>query len=346
MQGILTKFSSFSNKLPGQAYLWIAVLIFGAANAVIRKITEIGAQNLIDGRNPISFCNVLFVGNLCALLVLILIHRQQLQLSYFKQLSRQDWLSIAVIALLSAVIAPAATFTALSKTMVTNVVLIGRIEPPLFLALSVWLLRERIYSWKIAGAIVSFSGIVVTVLLQSMWENMMAPNIFATVGVGGIYAAIGAITLAISSIISKTRLSRIPLGLFMVFRTMLGTVFFFFAAISLYGINHFMDVFSPFLWKWMLFYGGVIVALGQICWFTGLKTSSNSTVSIASAFNPVAAVLAAYWILGEVPTLAQYIGGAIILVGIVLSQIGNLRQPKKIKNAAKDTESDTGFRGV
>ncbi|MEB3177733.1 MAG: DMT family transporter [Nostocaceae cyanobacterium] len=346
MQGIFTKISSFSNRLPGQAYLWIAVLIFGAANAVTRRLTEIGSQNLIDGRNPISFCNVLFVGNLCALLVLLLIHRQQLQLSYVKQLSRQDWLSIAVIALLSAAIAPAATFTALSKTMVTNVVLIGRIEPPLFLALSVWLLRERINSWKILGAIVSFAGVLVTVFLQSIWENMMVSNIFATVGVGGIYAAIGAITLAISSIISKTRLSRIPLGLFMVFRTMLGTVFFFFAAIYFYGFHHFMDAFSPFLWQWMLFYGGVIIALGQICWFTGLKKSSSSTVTIASAFNPVAAVFAAYLILGELPTLSQYIGGAIILVGIVLSQIGNLSQPQQIKNAAKDTEPDTGFRGV
>ena len=47
-------------QISGRAYLLAAIAIFGAANAVTRKITEIGAANLIDGRNPISFCNVLF----------------------------------------------------------------------------------------------------------------------------------------------------------------------------------------------------------------------------------------------------------------------------------------------
>ena len=37
--------------------------------------------------------------------------------------------------------------------MVTNVVLIGRIEPPLALALSIFLLRERVDIWSIIGAI-------------------------------------------------------------------------------------------------------------------------------------------------------------------------------------------------
>ncbi|WP_127080956.1 hypothetical protein [Dulcicalothrix desertica] len=55
------------------ALYWSAVLIFGAANSVTRKLTEIGANNFVDGKNPISFCNVLFVSNLCALLVLIIV---------------------------------------------------------------------------------------------------------------------------------------------------------------------------------------------------------------------------------------------------------------------------------
>ena len=35
----------------GSAFLLAAVLIFGAANAVVRKLSEIGAQHLVDGRN-------------------------------------------------------------------------------------------------------------------------------------------------------------------------------------------------------------------------------------------------------------------------------------------------------
>jgi drug/metabolite transporter (DMT)-like permease len=38
----------------------------------------------------------------------------------------------------------------------------------------------------------------------------------------------------------------------------------------------------------------------------------------------------AYGILQEVPTMAQYFGGGIIFLGIILSTIGNLRQRKNI----------------
>ncbi|MEL6928308.1 MAG: EamA family transporter, partial [Cyanobacteria bacterium J06600_6] len=59
------------NKIPGRVYLLVAIAIFAASSSVGSKLSGIGKEHLIDGRNPISFCNVLFIGNLCALLVLI-----------------------------------------------------------------------------------------------------------------------------------------------------------------------------------------------------------------------------------------------------------------------------------
>lgn len=55
---------------------------------------------------------------------------------------------------LTLAIAPGLIFQALALTQVNNVVLVGRLEPPLTLALSVWLLRERaivgrtIWGWQ------------------------------------------------------------------------------------------------------------------------------------------------------------------------------------------------------
>ena len=68
-------------RIPGRAYLLIGVTIFGAANPVTRRLTELGAENLIDGRNPISFCNVLFVGNVWAFLIFLLL--------YYKEINRE-----------------------------------------------------------------------------------------------------------------------------------------------------------------------------------------------------------------------------------------------------------------
>lgn len=334
--------SNVLSRVSPQVYLWLAVLIFASASSVTRKLTEIGSQNFIDGRNPISFCNVLFVGNICALLALLLIYRRQLSLRSFGQFSRSDWVSMAAVGLLSGALAPGAIFDALSRTMVNNVVLVGRIEPPLTLALAVWLLGERTNGWEIAGAIVAFVGVVATVVLQGLWENSMMPANFAAIGWGEVLTVIGAIALAISSVISKARLTRIPIGLFTIVRTALGTIIFFFVALYVYGSDHFMEVSSPFLWKWMLVYGTVIVAVGQSFWLAGLKHTSGSDASLVSAFNPIAAILAAYLILGEAPTSAQYLGGSVIVCGIVLSQIGAWQKP----STPQGMETRVGFKGV
>lgn len=251
---------NFTGKVPGQVYLWLAVTIFATYNSVKRKLTEIGAQNFFNGRNPVSFCNILFVGNICALLVLVLLYRHQLNIRTFRQLSRKDWIGLTVEALVSGAIAPGVIFEALSRTTVTNVVLVGRLEPPLILASSVWLLRERVNVLEIAGALMSLVGVIVIVFLQGLW-NQMSPGVFS-IGTGEILAAVGAVALAVSIILGKTRLALIPVGVFTTFQTAVGTVIFF-AALYLYGSNHFTDVLSPFLWQWMLVYGAIIVAMGH-----------------------------------------------------------------------------------
>ena len=351
MKRTLPAAATFLGRIPGTAYLWLAVIIFAASNSVTRKIMELGSQHLIDGRNPISFCNVLFVGNLCALVVLILVYKRQLRVQTFRRFSLKDWGSMTAVALLGGALAPALILSALSHTMVNNVVLVGRLEPPLTLALSIWFLGERTNAWEIVGSLVSFVGVAFMVGLQGLWEHNMAPAGFGTVGWGEIMTAVGAVALAISNNISKARLDRIPVGIFTIVRTALGTAIFFFIALFLYGSHHFMDAFSPFLWKWMLAYGTLIVVVGESAWLTGIKKSSVAYASLVGAFNPIAAALIAYLLLGEAPTLAQYIGGSAILCGIVLSQIGNWRKPSpptgaNNRNHSQVMETGVGFKGV
>ena len=348
-----TALSRLMQQIPGQAYLWFAVLIFGASSAVTRKITEIGAQHFVDGQNPISLCNVLFVGNLCALLVLVMIHRQQWHLTTLKQRSGQEWRSLIMVAILSGALAPGLIFQALALTQVTNVVLVSRLEPPLTLALSIWLLGDRVNLWEIMGAIAAFIGVGLTIFLQPVRASMMHMGGFH-IGIGELLAALGAIALAISTILGKKHLSKVPLGLYSVVRTGLGTVIFFIAALVLYGHNHFMGVLSPFLWQWMLVYGVMIVVVGQSFWLTGLRASSVSTASIVGSFAPIVGIVAAYLILGEIPTLAQYIGGSVILLGLLLSQVG-LRRRTARQRAVTHAESvpteqvinaNMGFKGI
>jgi uncharacterized membrane protein len=120
-----------------------------------------------------------------------------------------------------------------------------------------------------------------------------------TIGKGEFMAAVGAIALAISTILSKVTLKQIPLGLFSIIRTTLGTVVFFIAVLILYTPTHFIDVFAPFLWQWMLVYGAIIVVGGQLCWFTGLKTTGAADVSLASSFSPIAGISRLFDLIGN-----------------------------------------------
>lgn len=324
-----------SHPIRGEVLLWCAILIFGASSAVTRKITELGAQHFVGGQNPISLCNVLFVGNLCALFVFGLIYRRQWTWRRLRQFSKREWISLVTVAILAGALAPSFIFQALASTPVTNVVLISRLEPPLTLALSIWLLHDRVNRWEMIGAIVSFIGVALTLFLQPAQPSVM-------LGVGESLAILSAITLAISTILSKKRLSRIPLGIYSIVRTGLGTIVFFCTALALYGSDHFMGVFSPFLWQWMLLYGVIIVVVGQSFWVAGQRAASVSTASIIGSFTPIAGILAAFLILGEIPTQAQYIGGSVILLGLVLSHVGVHRQIR----SAIEVEANTGFKGI
>jgi drug/metabolite transporter (DMT)-like permease len=175
------------------------------------------------------------------------------------------------------------------------------------------------------GAIAAFIGVTLTIVLQPPTAATMTMGHFG-IGVGELLAAVGAIALSASAIIGRKRLKRVSLGLFSMVRTALGTVIFFCLALILYGRDHFMGVLSPFLWQWMLLYGAVIVVVGQSFWLTGLRSSSLSMAALIASFTPIAAILASYFILGEAPTQAQYIGGSVILLGIFLGQVGIQRR--------------------
>ncbi|MGC9527971.1 MAG: DMT family transporter [Limnospira sp.] len=347
------------NSIPGRGYLLLAILIFAAANSVTRKLTELGAQYPIDGRNSISFCNVLLVGNIWAFIILMLLNYREVSWPVIRQFSKKDWLGLTAVAFLSGALAPALFFGALERTMVNNVILIGRIEPPLTLALSIWLLHERVNRWVVAGAIVSFLGVAAIFLIpQTTGSGMMAGGF--QVGIGELMTLVGAIAAAFGTIVSKISLGNVSLGFFSLYRTALGTVIFLVLVIYLFGLQHFTDVFAPLVWQWMFLYSAVIVVGGQFFWFMGLKRSDASEVSLANSFSPVAGVLAAYLILGEVPTAAQYIGGAIIIVGIILNQIGISQpptpQPHRVKpgdsvaaipaQSAENPDRSVGFKGV
>ena len=335
-------------KIPGPLYLWYSVIIFGVSASIVKVLADIGSQHLIDGRNPISFCNILFAGNLCAVILLYFIHARTWTRSNIRQLSRKEWLALLAVALLANCLAPSLLFIAIENTMVTSVVLISQLEPPLLLLLAFIVLKDNVRPLSFIGSLMSLIGVLLIVLLQPDAGELM-------LGKGELYAALAALIYAMSTVIGRLWLKNIPLGIFTVFRSAVGTVIFFIAANYLFGPEHFVDILSPFLWKWMLIYAALIIVSGQLAWDFGIRNSSSVDISISTSFAPIAGVLGAYLILSESPSANHYIGGVVLILGIGLSLFSVLRDKKittkKISDESHvsplmDAEGKAGFKGV
>jgi drug/metabolite transporter (DMT)-like permease len=341
---------TFLKRIPGPIYLWIAVMVFGAAASVVRVLSDLGAEHPIaDGRNAISFCNLLFAGNACAAIALFAVHRKSWTRSNLQSLTKGAWAALIGLGLMANCVAPWLFFVGLEKTMVTSVVLVSQIEPPLVLVLAWLVFNERLGIVTIIGAALCLIGVGLAVLLQPNQGQHM-------IGQGEVFAGSAAMIYGCTSIFLRWRLKHVPLGIYSVTRNATGTVFFFIAASCLYSPEHFTDLGSPFLWKWMLVYGGIIIFGGQLAWDYGVRHSSGLDISLTTSFAPIAGVAAACFILGEVPTTAHYVGGAVMLAGIALCTFSARKtvQPKKsarlpsseISSVAYNAECRAGFKGV
>ena len=332
-------------RIPGPALLWYSVFIFGAASSIVRVLADLGAQHAIDGRNAISFCNILFAGNACAVILLFAIHHKQWTRDNLVKLTKLHWFHLSILAVLANCIAPSLFFIAIENTMVTNVVLISQIEPPLLLFLAWLFLKDHIRLGVFLGSAICLIGVALTVSLQPQFESI-------GLGKGELFAALAAATYAVSTVIGRRWLKDVPVGIFSVYRSAIGTIIFFIIANYLFGPEHFADLTSPFLWKWMLVYGGIIIVTGQLAWDQGIRKSRSIDVSLSTSFAPVAGVLGAFLILGEHPTTAHYIGGGVLFAGIIIGIIASYKtttqitQQEEIAAPSLDAECRTGFKGI
>jgi drug/metabolite transporter (DMT)-like permease len=305
----------------GAGLAWLAVVIFAAGNSIVSLLAEIGQENQVMGRNVITYCNLLFLGSLLSIVPMGFMFWRDWTLENLGRLSRFNWVILTLSAFLSSALTPGLFFYALENTTVTNVVLMGRIEPPLFL-LATWLiLREAFEPWAFVAGLVALCGAVLM-----LWLNGGGG---IEIGRGEIGALLATLSYIASTLVARTGLRGIPLGIYAIYRTVLGTIFYFFLAIYLFGADHFRDVFHPLVWEYVWIYALIVVIGGQFAWALALKHARSGDVSLATSFTPLAGILLAMVLLGEDPGPGLVPGGAIILLAIGLGQYGRIRSRRK-----------------
>ena len=120
-------------------------------------------------------------------------------------------------------------------------------------------------------------------------------------GKGEIATVAATLSFIASTLVTRVGLKGVPLGIFSIYRTVLGTIIYYFLALYLYGPNHFQDLLEPIVLKWVWVYAIIVIIVGQFSWNLGLKHARSGDISLATSFSPVAALIIAMVLLGEDP---------------------------------------------
>ncbi|SLN23596.1 EamA-like transporter family protein [Roseovarius albus] len=326
----------------GVTLAWVAVLIYASSNSIITLLTDIGRQNPVHGRNAITFCNLLFLGSLISLIPMVFFFWRDWTMENLRRLSKTDWMFLTTSAVLSSALTPGLFFFALEYTTVTNVVLIGRIDPPLFLLAAAFFLKEELDLWALAGGLIALVGAVLIIALKDGGASF-------SLGKGEVAAVLATLSFIASTLVTRIGLQGVPLGIFSIFRTVLGTIVYFTWAMYLFGPHHFQDLFAPVVLKWIWVYAIIVIIIGQFAWNLGLKHASAGDVALATSFSPLAAICIAMLLLGEDPGPGLIPGALVILAGIGVAQYGRRRRVLAEQQAAQkslELEGSVNFKGA
>ena len=292
--------------------------------AVIAFLVSQGTKLSGGTETPISFCNVLFVGNFCAAIAVALWFNFKTIVNDFKALDNKVILGLFINGCLAALLS-ALIFTGLNYTSVTNAVLLSRFGPVLFALFGAFLLGKQISKLEFLGFTLILVGIGAITLRESMYQ----------LNRGDLLILASAVVYAIIALIGKLMLSESSLAVVVFTRNFISSIIFFVIANMLFGFSHFGDVFSGQLWIVMSIYALIIIVLAQLLWYASLGKLNSKTVASLASLSPVFGVIYAYLLNGERPSEVQINAFIVIMVGLIISNLGKAKPKQQERDLDK-----------
>ncbi|MEL7499172.1 MAG: DMT family transporter [Planctomycetota bacterium] len=292
--------------------LAVALLLSALATPLLKALVEKGGHLGIVKENAVSYCNIMFVGNLCSAAIVFLYFRPTNILKSFKNITTRCWKSLLANTLLANILSPIFVISALEDGGDLTTVILLLQTNSIFYALFAWVMFGEKISRK---SLLGLGTIVLGVLVLSSLPGSQP------FGHSHIYTLLAAACRSLGSCLAKQVLEdESIMPAFLVLRNLIGAVGFFVLAIQMFGTGHFADAFSPGLWPLMLVYAGLVVVLAQLTWFRAVASLSSETLATWSTVVPVLAMFFAWLLVGELPDTTQWIGVVIIVGGLAIAK--------------------------
>jgi drug/metabolite transporter (DMT)-like permease len=237
------------------------------------------------------------VAALTAFLYIVLTRKSPLKVT------RQQLSPLLYIAIIGTLVADFMYFFALSQVPVINAVILGHMQPIFIIALGFFLLKtDTLTKFDYLGiSLMIIAGLLVTTRTM---ENLFAFK-FGTLG--DLIVLSATIAWATSAIVMKKYLTPMNASVITFYR------FFFPALIFTMYLGLTSSLIINNIYQILI---GVIIGIGTILYYEGLKRLKAAQVSGLELSTPFFAAILAFLILNEFITSMQIIGIALLFIGV------------------------------
>ena len=239
------------------------------------------------------------VAALTAFLYILLTRRSSLRIT------KQQISPLLYIAFVGTLIADFMYFFALSRIPVINAVILGHMQPLFIIAFGFFLLKtDKLTTFDYLGiALMILSGLLVT---TKTMENFIALK-FGTIG--DLIVLIATIAWATAAIVMKKYLTMVNAGVITFYRFFFPSLVFA-AYLGLSSSLYIANIYQVYV--------GVIIGIGTILYYEGLKRLKTAQVGGLELSTPFFAAFLAFLFLNEQITGMQITGIVLLIGGVYL----------------------------
>ena len=219
------------------------------------------------------------------------------------RISRKQFPPLLYVAIVGTVFADLMYFFALTQVPVVNAVVIGHLQPVFIVLMGYVLLRgDRLSRFDYLGVLfMILSGLLVS---TKTVENFMSLKFGS---MGDLFVLFATVAWATTTIAARKYLREVNAGVITFYRFLVASVFFtfyliFFSYVSVSSVYQVLV--------------GVVVGVGTILYYEGLKRIKAAQVSAVELSTPFFAAILGFVVLGEGVTLLQVVGMFLLFIGI------------------------------
>ena len=234
---------------------------------------------------------------LTALVYVVMTNRGNLRID------RRQLSALVYVAFAANVFGDVAYFFALTRIPVVNAVLIGNLQPIFIVMMGFLVLREEKLSKFDYLAIVVMMTAGILIATRSL-ENLMA---FRLGTYGDLVVLSATVAWSTTTIAFRKYLREMNAGVVTFYRFLFASVVFAAYLVSSSGFG------AVKMYQIMI---GIVVGVGTILYFEGLKRNKAAEVSALELSTPLFAAVLGFLVLGELVTQLQIVGMSLLLIGV------------------------------